>query len=166
MEAMSPPDAEKLVLAYRTTNAVEARALALELEDAEIEVQVIGDFRDGAYAGLSIGSMGDKELWIAARDQAAAEPIVAEWRRKHYPDAPSASMGKFQYSMGVALAVMTFAAVAAAAARSGPRALGVLLNLSFLALVLAVTITVVRRRFFSGRRADDETSPEPMGPPT
>ena len=80
---MSTVDPSSIVLAYRTANSVEAHALANHLADAGIETQIVGDFLDGAYAGLNLGRMGEKELWVAAKDQAAAAAVVAEWRREH-----------------------------------------------------------------------------------
>jgi hypothetical protein len=80
---MSTVDPNNIVLVYRTTNAVEAHTIANHLDDAAIESQVVGDFLDGAYAGLNLGRMGDKEVWVAAKDEDAAAAVVAEWRREH-----------------------------------------------------------------------------------
>src|SRR5262245_54267584 len=100
-----PDDRRELVRVYRTPNVVAVRSLALVLEDAGIQSQIVGDFRDGAYAGLNIGSIADKELWIAASDEAAAAPIIARWRSDHDPDDPPPPH-KFQFSLWAALIAM------------------------------------------------------------
>jgi hypothetical protein len=74
----------ELVLAYRTTDRVEAGALASRLEDADIAPQIIGDYRDSAYPGLIIGSMPDKEIWVAKESADAAAAIVGQWRSQHH----------------------------------------------------------------------------------
>lgn len=91
---MSTVDPNNIVLVYRTPNSVEARTLANHLDDADIESQIVGDFLEGAYAGLNLGRMDEKEVWVAAKDEAAANAVVAEWRQEHPSrnSEPSASM--------------------------------------------------------------------------
>lgn len=109
---MSTTQTDPLVLAYRTPNSVEARALAAELEDADIAVQIVGDFRDVAYPGLGISGMADKELWVAGADAAPCAEIVAEWRRRHHPNEEQIAASKFQFSTRTALLFMTVTAIA------------------------------------------------------
>jgi len=101
---MSTVDPNNIVLVYRTPNSVEARTLANHLDDADIESQIVGDFLDGAYAGLNLGRMGEKELWVAAKDEAAAAAVVAEWRREHPLDKLDDS-GAMPLALKVVLAV-------------------------------------------------------------
>lgn len=112
----------ELVLAYRTTDSVEIRALASQLEDADIPTQLVGDFRDGP--GLVVGSMADKELWVSERERPAAEAIVAQWRRDHHPkDLEPAE--PLRFSLWTAMVALSVAALSCALAASyGPRALG------------------------------------------
>jgi hypothetical protein len=109
---MSPTLSDPLVLAYRTPNSVEARALAAELEDADIAVQIVGDFRDVAYPGLGISGMADKELWVAGAQAARCAEIVSEWRRRHHPGEEQIAASKFQFSTRTALVLMTATAIA------------------------------------------------------
>lgn len=90
---MSTVDPNNIVLVYRTPNSVEARTLANHLDDADIESQIVGDFLDGAYAGLNLGRMGEKEVWVAAKDQAAAAAIIAGWKQQLSPNNLDASRG-------------------------------------------------------------------------
>ena len=57
---MASTESKELALAYRTTDAVEARSLAAELADAGVETHIVGDYRDMAYTGITIGSMSVK----------------------------------------------------------------------------------------------------------
>jgi hypothetical protein len=165
---MPAPKLDELVLVYRTPNVVAVRSLAIVLEDAGIETRIVGDFRDGAYPGLAIGSMADKELWIAAADRADAETIVAEWRREHDPEPEYAPPRKLQYSMSAVLVAMTAAAFAAAAMANGHQAFGVFLNVAFYGLLAAAIVIGVRRRF--GRvpvdHADDPAQSPSAEPPS
>jgi hypothetical protein len=110
--SMSRQQADKLVLAYRTPNSVEARSLAVLLDDAEIPVRIVGDFLDGAYPGVAIGGISDKELWIPQHAFAAAEPIIAQWRHEHQPAEASTILPRF--SMRAILITLTVVAVLAA----------------------------------------------------
>ena len=88
---MSTTDALEIVLAYRTPSSLEARALANYLDDAGIASHVVGEFLEGVYAGLSFGRMDEKEVWVAAKDEAAAASLVAQWRSENGSQEPQAS---------------------------------------------------------------------------
>jgi hypothetical protein len=109
---MSGQQDNNLVLAYRTPNSVEARSLAVLLDDAEIPVRIVGDFLDGAYPGVTIGGISDKELWIPQHSMAAAEPIIAQWRREHQPAEASTILPR--YSTRAILITLTVGAILAA----------------------------------------------------
>ena len=82
---------EEPVLAYRTTDPVEARALGAQFEDAEIPTQFVGDYRDTAYPGLGLGSIPYKELWVSRKNQAAADAIVERWVGEHHANKESST---------------------------------------------------------------------------
>jgi hypothetical protein len=109
---MSRQQDDKLVLAYRTPNSVEARSLAVLLDDAEVPVRIVGDFLDGAYPGVAIGGISDKEVWIPEHALAAAEPIIAQWRREHQPLEASTILPRL--SMRAVLITLTIVAILAA----------------------------------------------------
>ena len=79
-------DFQNVVLAFRTPNALEARAIVDYLADAGIESHIVGDFVDGLYPGVNLGRMGEKEIWVAATDEVAAASHIGEWRRLHHAD--------------------------------------------------------------------------------
>ena len=80
---MSTADPLDIVLVYRTVSSVEAHSLADWLDGAGVESQIVGDFLDGAYAGINFGRMGEKEVWVAAKDEATAASLIDDWRREH-----------------------------------------------------------------------------------
>ncbi len=158
--AMSTTESEELVLAYRTPDSVEARALAAELEEADIAVKIVGDFRDVAYAGLSASGMADKELWVAGSDAGRCEEIVADWRHRRdaaverrrvqeavaeerrRADAEPSKPKKFQFSMRTVMIATTLAAVAwlSVFERNAERQN---VYMAVIALVAAWTVTVM-----------------------
>jgi hypothetical protein len=178
---MSTTESDQLVLAYRTPNSVEARALAAELEDADIAVQIVGDFRDAAYPGLGINGMANKELWVAGSDAVRCEEIVAEWRRrqeivakwrrrqelvakerrKHHSEPKPTSPRKFQFSMRTVLVTMTIAAISSLVIfeRNGPRQNAYLVALVFVAMwaaMLAFFAVAWRHVLRRNETSDDE----------
>lgn len=158
---MATTDKETLVLAYRTADSVEARSLAAELQGAEIETQIIGDFRDLAYPGLLIGSMPEKELWIFERDRPAAKQIVDQWQQTYHGASPvPLAPSKFQYSMRAALVAFTVAAVSLALLSFGPQALafGVLIAVYLVFFVYAGKRVLQRR----GRDDENEENDDPL----
>lgn len=91
-------------------NSVEVRSLAMHLEDAGIESRVLGDFLDGAYAGINIGGMTERELWVAAKDRPAAQAIIAQWVKDYRVDDAPARGHRYQFSwrQGALVALLLF----------------------------------------------------------
>jgi hypothetical protein len=153
---MSLPEQDELLLVYRTANRVEAGALAARLEDADINAQIIGDFRDTAYPGLIAGSMADKEVWVARQDEAAAATIIDEWKREHHPkDAASPTEGR-QFSLLGLFTVFTIAAVAIGVVMSSPWSVAV--GGTVWIIAFALYLYLASRRLQQKRQAliDDE----------
>jgi hypothetical protein len=153
---MSLPEQDELLLVYRTANRVEAGALAARLEDAEIEAQIIGDFRDTAYPGLFVGTMADKEVWVAKRDEAAASTIVDQWKREHHPTDVAPPRGGRPFSLLRLFIVLMIAAVVIGIVTSSPwsAAAGAIVN----AVAFAAYLYFATRRLQQKRQAliDDE----------
>src|SRR5262249_3935000 len=128
---------DRLKLAYRTPNTVEARALAMELNAAGVEVQITGDYSDIAYPGLALGDTGYKELWIEESNSAAAEAVVSQWIQSHHPgDLIEDRPAKPQYSLRMLLIAMTVIAIAVAIVQAGgAEAVAIALNFSIFALI-------------------------------
>jgi hypothetical protein len=151
---MSSRHDEGLILAYRTHDSVEARSLAAELEDADIETQIIGDFRD-AYSGLLVGSMADKEIWISEGDRLSAERIVADWRRTYHPQDLE-PVKEFQFSLRAALIALTLAALILGLYQINQTLCIVVLQVTPLAL-----FAIYAARRLSRRRRNDDSEPLP-----
>src|SRR5687767_6462910 len=117
------------ILAYRARDAIKARALAAHLANAGIEAQVLGEFLHGAYAGIHAGGMNIAEVWVAAEDRPAAEPIIEQWRQEQSAQSTNAGASadegrtqrpaKLQFSMAALLWLMTAIAILAAATGFG-----------------------------------------------
>jgi hypothetical protein len=125
---------DTLKLAFRTPNTVEARALAIELNAAGVNVQITGDYSDTAYPGLALGGMANKELWISESDWAEAHPIVSQWVHTHHPGDLSDQPAKLRFSLRTMLIATTLIAIAVVLIQLGPDAVGIALNLAIFAL--------------------------------
>ncbi len=150
---MSAHSNESLILAYRTADSVEARSLAAELEDADIETQIVGDFRD-AYSGMLVGSMADKEIWISDKHQSAAEKIVREWRRTYHPKDLE-PVKEFQFSLRAALVALTVVALGFGLYQVSPTLFVIACNVTPFVLFAIYAFKRLRR----GRNDDDEPLP-------
>src|SRR5690242_14483416 len=106
-DAASEPER---VLIYRTPNAIEAKSLAMHLEDEGIEAHVTGETLYEAYAGLGLSRTSPVEIWIAAADRDEASPLVNAWRAEH-PGPDEKLPPKFQYSVRSLLVLTTVIAV-------------------------------------------------------
>src|SRR5688572_18829138 len=109
-----PPAAAEIILAYRAESSIEARALAAHLESAGIEARVCGDSYEGGFTGIPSLKPIQVEVWIAAADRAAVEPLVAAWEAEHHPHRAAAAGQRFQFSMAAMLATMTAVVLLAA----------------------------------------------------
>ena len=101
------------ILAYRAASAVEAHALVAHLANAGVDSRVLGESLQGAYAGIRLGGMDLPEVWVAGKDCVAAEPIIAAWQAEHFPAGATAKPRRFQFSLLLALIVMTYIALLA-----------------------------------------------------
>jgi hypothetical protein len=101
------------ILEYRAASAVEAHALVAHLENEGIEARVLGEPLQGAYAGIRMGGMDLPEVWVASKDREAAEPVIAAWRAEHFPVGENVKPRRFQFSLTLALIVMTYIALLA-----------------------------------------------------
>ena len=157
MTATSEP-----VLAYRAKDAVEASALATYLEAEGIEPHVLGEYLQGAYAGVTAGGMNAPEVWICAGDFPRAKSLIAEWHERHAADAAAdvtpTREPKFQYSTASLLWLMTIVAVLATAIVRNW--LVWIYNLFVIALVLFVAINSARRAHCAVKRGMADV-PEP-----
>lgn len=153
---MSLPEQDELLLIYRTADRVEAGALAARLEDADIDAQIIGDFRDTAYPGLFVGNMADKEVWVGKRDLAAAAAVVDEWKREHHPKDATLPPGGPRFSWLAICIVIAVAALAIGILTSSPWS--VVAGGTINAVVFAAYIYFASRRLQQKRQAliDDE----------
>lgn len=112
------------VLVYRAKDAVEARTLAAHLESAGVEAHVLGEFLQGAYAGLHVGGMDAPEIWVSSGDLPRAELVIAEWRESlrtsphsdRMDSAASAKPFKLQFSTAALLWITTCVAIFATGA--------------------------------------------------
>lgn len=150
---------DELVLVFRTTSSVEARSLAAHLEDADIEPRVVGDFLDGAYGGLNLGRMGEKEIWVAANDAATAEPLVEAWRREYHPkdtvESPPSSSLTLTRAAWFLAALGVFFVVGL---EFGPQPLFVILSAAVCTALVMFFALAVQRMKRRGRAADDDAA--------
>ena len=156
---MASTSSDQLVLAYRSTSSVEVRSLAAQLDEAAIETRIIGDFLDGA--GLDIGGMSVKELWVAQSDWPQVEPLILAWRQEHHPQDVAANP-----TPGGSLEIWGWLAVLCLALIAGGRAMGVenfrtLFGLLLLGFVLVVSIIGVRKLMRQAHAADHEETAQP-----
>jgi hypothetical protein len=154
----SPGDTLKL--AFRTPDTVEARALAIELNAAGVNVQITGDYSDTAYPGLALGGMANKELWVAESDWAEARPIVSQWVKTHHPGDVGDHSVKPQFSLRAMLIAMTLLSIAVPLGQWGGFD-AVAFALSFLFYLVIFVLSV---RFAWGQRGwrgqDDAEDPD------
>jgi len=142
---MITPQSDTLKLAFRTPDTVEARALAMELNAAGVNVQITGDYSDTAYPGLAIGGMANKELWIAESDWTETQPIVERWMQTHHPDDVAQSPPKLQFSLRTLLIGMTLLAIAIVLAKAGPDVAGTAISASFAGIACLAVLAWARR---------------------
>jgi hypothetical protein len=112
------------VRAYRAIDFIEARALLVHLESAGVEAHILGEYLQGAYAGLNLGGMDAPEIWVSSEDLPRAESAIADWQESLRRHADSDQIGlsayehrkplKFQYSTAALLWLMTCVAIFAA----------------------------------------------------
>jgi hypothetical protein len=133
------------VLAYRSASAVEAHALVAHLENEGIESRVLGEPLQGAYAGIKLGGMDLLEVWVANKDRAAAEPVIAAWRAEHFPVGEKIKPRRFQFSLTLALLVMTYIALLAGAELMSEASRSVFMPLLTLLLLGGFVIVAWRR---------------------
>jgi hypothetical protein len=107
---MASDDHGDSVLAYRTTDDVEARALDAELHDAGVETYILREYRGWLTLGIELGSASNKEIWVKNRDHAAAERVVTNWGHKFHPKSQEPPQ-PFHFSLKDALIVITTAAL-------------------------------------------------------
>jgi hypothetical protein len=105
---MNPVDP---ILIYRTTNAIEAKSLSIQLEDAGIESHLTGETLFEAYAGLGLSRTSPVDVWVSSADREAALPLVNAWREEHYGKANTKPASKIQYSVQALLVTTTCVAV-------------------------------------------------------
>jgi hypothetical protein len=129
---------------FKTPDALEAHALAAELNEEGIDAHVVGDYLSGGL-GLTVGTTNLAELWVPESDEARARELLAKWR-----PTMSASTPKLQFSLKTALVAMTLVAIAASISLIHQLP-GVLLGLFQFALAGAAVLVVVRR-WSQGRR--------------
>jgi hypothetical protein len=128
---MLNPITNQLVLAYRTTSSVEIRSLAAKLDGHDISARIVGDFLD--TAGLDVGGMSRKELWVSEQDWAVAKPIIEAWRALHHP-ADLAAPGLTRREVKIIAGVCVVNSVLALA--MGPVAMSALLAGVFSSVIL------------------------------
>lgn len=100
------------ILAYRAGDGVEAHALVARLAEAGVVARVLGESLQGLYPGVNLGGMNQPEVWVAATDRAAAEPVIAAWQAEH---GVADAAPRWQFSFTVALAVTAYVAFMAGA---------------------------------------------------
>ncbi len=143
-DAVSDPER---VLIYRTPNAIEAKSLAMHLEDEGIEAHVTGETLYEAYAGLGLSRTSPVEIWIAAADRDEALPVVNAWRAEH-PDPGEDLPPKFQYSVRSLLVLTTVIAVFAfLLARNGETGAAIIALLAEVLLYLVPPLIYFYRRY-------------------
>jgi len=152
------------ILAYRASNAIEARSLAAHLANAGINARVLGESLQGAYAGIDVGGLNTPEVWVAAGDRKLAEPLISAWRTElptfaiqtdHQPDAKKDRPKHFQFSLITALTVTTIVAISAGLVSRGVVSLLEWPRWSFYPLYTTLIIVVFQkygRRLFLRRK--------------
>jgi hypothetical protein len=109
------------IVAYRAANSIEARSLAMQLDDAGIEAHVVGESIYEAYPGIRLSPQSPVEVWVSPEDAEAAKSIVDAWRQEHQVPPPSweGKPRRFQFSARTVLLLMTIVALLACAATFG-----------------------------------------------
>jgi hypothetical protein len=137
------------ILAYRAASAVEAHALVAHLANAGISSRVLGESLQGAYAGIKLGGMDLLEVWVAGKDRVAAESLIAAWQAEHFPAGATVKPRRFQFSLLLALIVMTYIALLAgfgAMSETTADVFGPLMHLLFFGTFVIVAWMKVRSR--------------------
>jgi hypothetical protein len=143
-DAASEPER---VLIYRTPNAIEAKSLAMYLEDEGIEAHVTGETLYEAYAGLGLSRTSPVDVWIAAADRDEALPLVNAWRAEH-PEPAEGLPPKFRYSVRSLLVLTTVIAVFAfVLARNGETGAAIIALLCEVLLYLVPSVIYFYRRY-------------------
>jgi hypothetical protein len=143
------------ILIYRTTNAIEAKSLAMQLEDAGIETHLTGETLYEAYAGLGLGQTAPVDVWVSSADRDAATPLVDAWREEHHGAGKKAAAPKFQYSMQTLLVTTTIVAIFAwIFAHNGETGAAVIAILLEVLLYLVPPVVYFYRRYY---RAEPES---------
>jgi hypothetical protein len=90
-------------------------------------------------------STAPSEVWVAAGDRAAAEPLVAAWEAEHHPQRTTA-VDRFQYSMAAMLATMTAVVILAASLGREQEAFTAFTVTLLVLFFVAIGIMALRRR--------------------
>jgi hypothetical protein len=156
------PLAVEKVLVYRAESSVEARALACRLQDEGVDVDVVGEFRETAYPGISLGRSRGVELWIASDDLAAAKPLIGQWHVAHHPPREPDAPGRLRFSVASLLWMMTAAAWVFTALALGA-SFGLAVSLLLYAWIAVLCVRKAMRPV--EKQADDETPSDAASPP-
>jgi hypothetical protein len=71
---------DKLVLVYTAAGQVEANFIKSLLEANSVPVLSVQEGAGEAY-GLTVGVLGEVQLWVAAEHQATAQELIEEYER-------------------------------------------------------------------------------------
>lgn len=145
------------ILAYQAEDFIEAHALAAYLDEAGIDVRVLGDSLQGAYSGIRI--LNEAQVWVAASDRDAAEPLIAAWRTERQArevelaeqrEGSSRRPEIFQFSLMTALGVMTVVALGTGSYAWGADAFNVFSIVLQVAVFVSIPIIFYLRRYRRG----------------
>jgi hypothetical protein len=147
-------------VAYRAANSIEARSLAMLLDDAGIESHVVGESLYEAYPGIRLSPQSPIEVWIAPQDSEAARPIIEAWWKEHHVSASAwdDKPRRFQFSTRTILLLMTIVALLACAARFGEVVFSNALSGALVLLEIALAIywlTRWRKRYSATSAVED-----------
>lgn len=148
---MAATATDDVVTVYRTSDPLDAHALAAQLVDEGIDAHVVGDFLNGGL-GLTVGNTSQAEVWVPTPDRRAAAALVTQWRPALPPPPP---MKGFRFSMWTAMVAMTFACFGMLLMTWGFNLLAI-----FEILLGWTAILTVVRRWIAGSGSDAEVDPD------